>query len=243
MIRTETIIYEGPEGLYEGYVSWDETLGMQTRPGVLISHAYFGVSQFEIDKSIELAHMGYVGVAIDMYGKGKRAKNPDEATVLMSGLNNNRSLLADRIGRALEVMKASDIVDPDRCGAIGFCFGGKCVLDLARSGADLKGVVSFHGILDAPKFTEEKPINASILACHGWDDPLATPSQVEDFAKEMTRRKADWQINAYGHTGHSFTNPAVQRPDEGYFYDMKASHRSWKAMTTFFKELFVNDDE
>jgi dienelactone hydrolase len=204
MIRTETIIYEGPDGLYEGYVSWDETLGMQTRPGVLISHAYFGVSQFEIDKSIALAHMGYVGVAIDMYGKGKRAKTAEEANALMSEVNNNRPLLSDRINRALDVMKASDIVDPQRVGAIGFCFGGKCVLDLARSGADVKGVVSFHGILDTPPSIEAKKIKASILVCHGWNDPLATPAQVTEFAKEMNNRKADWQLHAYGHTGHSF---------------------------------------
>lgn len=243
MIRTETILYEGPEGLYEGYVSWDETLGMQTRPGILISHAYFGLTQFEIDQSIALAHLGYVGVAIDMYGKGKRAKSAEEATALMSALNNNRPLLATRISRALDVMKASDIVDPDRCGAIGFCFGGKCVLDLARSGADLKGVVSFHGILDAPSVIQEPPIKASVLVCHGWDDPLASQAQIEAFAAEMTRRKVDWQIHAYGHTGHSFTNPAANRKEDGYFYDQRSSKRSWQAMTYFFKELFVNDDE
>jgi dienelactone hydrolase len=237
MIITEKLVYEGPDGLYEGYVSYDDSIS-SPQPGVLISHAFMGQGQFDIDKSIALAKLGYVGFAIDMYGQGQRAKTADEASQLLNALNNDRPLLSERINRALIVLKDMEQVNYNKTGAIGFCLGGKCVLDLARSGAEVNGVVSFHGILDDPKIHDDQEIKASILVCHGWNDPLATAPQVVDFSKEMTDKNADWQLLAFGHTGHSFTNPAAQRKAEGFFYDHKAHVRSWHAMVSFFEEKF-----
>ena len=123
--------------------------------------------------------------------------------------------------------------------AIGFCFGGKCVLDLARSGADTRGVVSCHGLYDAPTDTGARPITAAILVLHGWDDPLAPPSRLVELGRELTHRGADWQLHAYGHTGHSFTNPKAQAPDQGLAYQPASDARAWQAMRGFFAELFL----
>ena len=237
MIITEKRVYKGHDGLYEGYVSYDDSIS-SPRPGVLISHAFMGQGQFDIDKSILLAKLGYVGFAIDMYGQGQRAKTAEEGSQLLNALNEDRQLLSIRINNALAVLKNMEQVNPNQTGAIGFCLGGKCVLDLARSGAQVNGVVSFHGILDDPKIHVGQQIVASILVCHGYDDPLATPQQVLDFVTEMTIKKADWQLSVFGHTGHSFTNPAAQRHSEGFFYDHKAHVRSWHAMVSFFEEIF-----
>jgi dienelactone hydrolase len=239
MIKTEIIVYKEPgsNDTFEGAISWDDKL-IGKRPGVLVAHAFGGQSQFDTDKTIGLAKLGYVGFAIDMYGKGRRANSPDEADELMGELNNNRTLLLNRILLSLTTLQEYKQVDKTKIGAIGFCFGGKCVLDLARSGANVKGVVSYHGVYDKPKIEYSKPIQSSVLILHGWDDPLGTPEQTVELARELTEREADWQIHAYGHTGHAFTNPKAQLPEKGIFYQESATNRAWIAMTNFFEELF-----
>ncbi len=235
---TEKKVYDGPGGPFEGYICYDDSHDDQ-RPLVLVSHAYGGQSEFDIEKAQLLAEMGYVGFAIDMYGQGRRAKSPDEASALMAQLLADRVLLSERINNSLKVGRQHLMVDASRVGAIGFCFGGKCVLDLARSGAPLAGVVSFHGILDAPEINYTDPISTKVLVCHGWNDPLATPLDVIEFSAEMSERQADWQLLAFGNVGHSFTNPAVDRRDEGYYYDENAHRRSWRVMEGFFAEVFA----
>lgn len=237
MIQTATVTYSDSAQSFEGFVAWDDQ-SHEDRPGVLIAHAFGGLSDFEKNKAIELAKLGYVGFAIDIYGKGIRATNNEDARELMSTLNNDRSLLLKRIQLALSTLKRQDLVDNENIAAIGFCFGGKCVLDLARSGEAIKGVVSFHGVYDPPNINLKTKINCSVLALHGWDDPLSKPDQTIALAKELTEREADWQILSFGHTGHAFTNPKAQRPEQGAFYHPQSSQRAWKAMIRFFDEIF-----
>ncbi|MCK4712468.1 MAG: dienelactone hydrolase family protein [Marinosulfonomonas sp.] len=233
MIISEKIIVEG----FEGTVSRD-TAVVGPRPGVLVAHAFGGQAAFDTDKAEELARLGYVAIAIDMYGQGRRAGSPVEAAALMHELTDNRPIVAQRMQMWLAVLAGLPDVDAARLGAIGFCFGGKCVLDLARIGADLRGVVSFHGVLDAPEGTATGPMPASVLVLHGWDDPLATPTQFCELGAELSARGADWQMMAYGDTGHAFTNPAAQAPDQGMMFNPRTNARAWAAMAAFFEEQF-----
>ena len=236
MIRTETISYNLSDGTYEGTISWDDAVEGK-RPGVMVAPTIRGQTAFETKKAENLARLGYVGFAIDLYGKGKRGTTPELGSELMGELTSNRPLLSSRINQTLQFFKNHSLVDSERTAAIGFCFGGKCVLDLVRSGADTKGIVTFHGVYDAPPESSMDPILPKILICHGWDDPLATPEQTVALANELTVRQADWQILAHGQTGHAFTNPLAANPAGGMFYQPDADRRSWKAMERFLNEL------
>ncbi len=237
VIRGETLVYDGPGGPFQGYVCWDEARP-GPRPGVIVAHAFGGESQFERDKARALAELGYVGFAIDNYGQGRRANSPDVAKMLMDELDADRPLLARRMHNSLQTLKALPQVDPDRTAAIGFCFGGKCVLDLARIGAEIRGIVSFHGLYDPPPGAVRSQITPSLLILHGWEDPLAPPPSVLQLAEELTESDADWQLLAFGQTGHSFTNPKAQNTQQGLFYSPSSDRRSWAAMQRFLSEIF-----
>lgn len=237
MITTEKVEYQDSELSYEGMLAYNAK-NEEKVPVIMIAHAYGGQSKFEENIAIEIAKLGYIGFAIDIYGKGIRAKSPDEALQLMGTLNSNRSLLLDRMKTSLNVCKSLKLVDKKNIGAIGYCFGGKCVLDLARSGEKIKGVVSFHGVYDAPKFQKNNTIETPVLVLHGWDDPLAKPNNVIELTQELTKKEADWELNAYGHTGHSFTNPNANAPERGMFYQQEADRKSWNRMVAFFKNKF-----
>ncbi len=241
MIRKKTLHYNEGVQAFEGNIYWEDSKPGK-KPGVLIAHAFGGQSEFEWNKAIELAKLGYVGFAIDLYGKGKRASSNEEAQALMNELDSNRELLLKRMQLSLNTLMIFEQVDNKRIGAIGFCFGGKCVLDLARSGADIRGVVSFHGLYDKPSINHESPVKAAILVLHGWDDPLAPPDQTVELAKELTQRKANWQLLSFENTGHAFTNPKAQFPEKGMFYHALSSRRGWRAMVHFFLEVFEGDD-
>lgn len=231
-ITSDTLAYTHGGVTFEAYASWDDAAAPK-RPIVLIAGTFMGRTAFEEERARALAGLGYVAVAVDLYGTATRPTNFDEASAAMDVLNNDRALLRDRFVAALDRARAvGGAADPTRVAAIGFCFGGKCVLDLARSGADIDGVASFHGIYDAPPFPNEA-IRAKILVLHGWDDPLAPPESVLGLAAEMTEAKADWQVHAYGHTVHGFTNRARET-----MYNPVADRRSWQAMTNFLDELF-----
>lgn len=236
MIKTETITY-GDENTFEGTICYDDNTS-DPKPGVLVVHMFRGHTEFEVNKAVELARLGYVGFAVDMYGKEHHGCSPEEARLLMSVLNNNRPLLLKRILLALETLKNHMQVDKTKLGAIGFCFGGKCVLDLARSGANVRGVASFHGVYDQPTAKNDLPIKSSILVLHGWEDPLNPPQQTVELAQELTECKADWQFFSFGNTGHSFTNPAANSPEQGLIYNELSDKRSWLAMKNFFEEVF-----
>jgi dienelactone hydrolase len=183
--------------------------------------------------------LGYVGFAVDMYGKGILGSGPEENARLMQPLMEDRAMLQKRMQAALHAVKSLPWVDDGKIAAIGFCFGGLCVLDLARTGAGIKGVVSFHGLLVAPGNTQGNAIKAKVLALHGHDDPMVPPEQVLAFEREMTEAGADWQLHTYGHTMHAFTNPAANNPDFGTVYQADADRRSWQAMQNFLAELFL----
>lgn len=239
MIKTKKIEYQDSEKTFEGVVAYDDEIESKV-PIVMIAHAYGGQSKFEEDKAIELAKLGYVGFAIDVYGKGVRARSPEEAQEFMDTLNADRNLLVDRMKTSLRVAKSIDVGDESNIGAIGFCFGGKCVLDLVRSGEKIKGIVSFHGVFDAPKPKKDNKIETPILILHGWDDPLAKPNDVIELTQELTNNEAEWELIAYGHTGHAFTNPIANFPEKGLLYNKEADRKSWNRMKAFFKEVFDN---
>jgi dienelactone hydrolase len=237
MIKTQTITYSDENNTFEAFFAYnDEIIGK--RPVVLVTHTFWGQTEFEQDKAIELAKMGYLGFALDIYGKEKRNNSQEQSQALMAELNGNRKLLLERMLLALKTAKELELADTAKIGAIGFCFGGKCVLDLARSGEELKGVVSFHGIYDKPNLNHNQKIKSEILVLHGWNDPLSTEKATVELANELTSLGASWEINAYGHTGHSFTNPKAQFPERGMFFQPKANDRGWQRMSNFFKEIF-----
>lgn len=206
-------------------------------PGIIVFHAWAGRSEFEDNKAKMLSDLGYTGIAADLYGKGVLGTSTEENQALMTPFVEDRAMLQNRLNAIVEVVKQQEEVDESNIAAIGFCFGGLCVLDIARSGGAVKGVVSFHGLLGAPGNTKDN-INAKVLALHGWDDPMAPPSDVEAFGAEMTAAHADWQLHAYGQTMHAFTNPQANDPGFGTVYSKAADNRSWTAMQNFLDELF-----
>ncbi|MDH4107538.1 MAG: dienelactone hydrolase family protein [Gammaproteobacteria bacterium] len=237
-IQTRQVEYRDGDTVLEAHVAWDDAVS-GPRPGVLVSHAWAGRSDFEDRKAERLAELGYAGFALDLYGKGVLGKNNDENAKLMKPFIDDRRILQRRMKLALEQIRGQKEVDSNRVAAIGFCFGGLCVLDLARTGADVRGVVSFHGLLGAPGNTEGKHMKARALVLHGWNDPMAPPEQVLEFAKEMAALRADWQLHAYGNAMHAFTNPQANAPDHGLLYDATADRRSWDSMWLFLNEAFA----
>lgn len=203
-----------------------------------MAHAWGGRSDFEDGKADGLAELGYAAFALDLYGKGARGSGPEENAALMQPFLDDRPMLQQRLGASLSAMREQPEVDADRVAAIGFCFGGLCVLDIARTGEDVAGVVSVHGLFGPPGNTAGNDISAKVLALHGWDDPMATPDQVDALAEELTAMGADWQLHAYGNTMHAFTNPAANAPDMGTVYSAAADKRSALAINNFLEELF-----
>lgn len=220
-----------------GYLAYDEKHNLP-RPAVIVCHDWSGRNEFACQKAKQLAEMGYIGFALDMYGHAKTASKNEEKMALMNPLTSDRKFLRDRICSAFDVVASMPEVDNNRIAVIGFCFGGLCAFDLARSGADIKGAVSFHGLLGKPDNLANNTIKAKILALHGHDDPMANPEQVNAFAQEMTEANVDWQIHVYGHVQHAFTNPHAHDTDLGLIYNEVAARRSWVAMSNFLAEIF-----
>jgi len=234
-MREQTIEYRDGETVCEGFLCYDESQPAP-RPAVLISHMGKGRDDFVDRKARRLAWSGYACFVLDNYGKGRRGGTPEQNAALMKPFMDDRALLRQRLMAGLATVKALPIVDPKRIAVMGFCFGGLCALDFARANADVRGVVSFHGMLKTSGLTEPK-INARVLMLHGYDDPLAPPEDVLAVAREFTAAGADWQIHAYGHAMHAFTNPAVNDRAGGLQYDEAADRRSWHAMEEFLGEV------
>src|SRR5918994_7150381 len=176
------------------------------RPGVILFPTVMGVSDLELGFARQLVHLGYTGFVADLFGKKFRGAPRDVMMDELKRLRSDRASLRERLLAVLESARGQEAIEPDRIVAIGYCFGGQCALDLARSGADIMGAASFHGLLDPPGLPPQ-PIKAKVLAFHGWDDPMAPPEAVVAVGRELTEGGADWQIHAYGHVGHGFTNP------------------------------------
>jgi len=206
-------------------------------PVVLVCHAWDGLIDEVRDKCRKLAGAGYIAFAIDVHGEGKTYTDPAELTAVLTPYMENRGRLLARMLAALAAAKTIPGADPSRIGAMGYCFGGMAVLDLARGGGDVRGVVSFHGVLQGNDLDGPDTVPAKILALHGEDDPLAPPDQVAAFKAEMTAKQADWQLHAYGHTVHAFTRPRANNPGFGTVYNATADRRSWQAMLNFFEEV------
>ncbi len=236
-IQTRLVEYKDHDRDLEAYLAWDDS-SSDRRPGVLIAHAWAGRGELEENKAERLAELGYVGFALDLYGKGVQGSNPEQNMALMQPLLDDRTLLQRRMQLALDVFRKQKEVDGERVAAMGFCFGGLCVLDLARTGADVLGVASFHGLFGSPGNTGDNRISAKVLVMHGWDDPMATPDQVLSLADELSTMGADWQLHAYGNTQHAFSNPAADDADMGTVYNADADRRSWQSLQLFLAEIF-----
>ncbi len=236
MISEIPIEYAHEDTLLEGILAIDEVQPSRL-PGVLIAHAWSGRSSFEVSKARALAARGYAAFAIDVYGKGVHGADAAENQRLMAPWLADRKRLQARLKTALATFTRHPRVDARRIVVMGYCFGGLCALDMARSGAAIRGAVSFHGLLEPPTTEPATPVAAKILVLHGYDDPFCPPSALTKFAAEMTARGADWQVHAYGHTQHSFTNPEAARPDLGTAYHEAADARAWCSLLNFLEEV------
>jgi len=237
-IKTETIEYKEGDTTLEGFLAYDDSI-VSKRPGILIVHQWKGLGDYEKKRAEMLAKLGYVAFAADIYGKGVRPATMQEAGAMAGKYKNDRPLLRKRVRAGLDQLRKAKNVDFSHVAAMGYCFGGTTVLELARSGADVRGVVSFHGGLSTPTPDDAKNIKAKVLALHGADDPNVPPPEVQAFEEEMRKAKVDWQLVSYGGAVHSFTDwNAGNDNSRGAAYNEKADKRSWEAMKSFFSELF-----
>jgi dienelactone hydrolase len=235
---TETHEYGPPGTPLEGFVAY-ERAGQEKRPGVLVLHTWRGLDDYVRRRTRMLAELGYVALAADIFGKGVTPKDVPERQALLNTYLNDRGLLRERCRAGLDALRGQPMVDPEKLGAIGYCFGGCAVLELARSGADVRGVVSFHGLLSSPTPDDARNIRGSVLVLNGAEDPRVPPSDVDAFHKEMREATVDWQLVHYGNAVHSFTDSgAGNNPAAGSAYNERADARSWKAMKAFLEELF-----
>ena len=238
-VHTETVEYKDGDTVLEGYLAYDDSTAKGPRPAVLVVHQWTGLGDYEKKRAEMLAKLGYVVFAADIYGKGVRAKDTTEAGALAGKYRNgDRTLLRERANAALAVLEKNERTDTKRVAAIGYCFGGTTVLELARSGADIAGVVSFHGGLDSPKPADGKNIKCPVLVCHGADDPFEKPEDLTAFENEMRDAKVDWRLIKYGGAVHAFTQPDPGFSNPGARYNEKADKRSWADMKMFFAEIF-----
>jgi len=235
-IVSKPIEYKQGDTVLEGWSVYDDAVHGK-RPAVLVVHQWKGLGDYEKQRAEMLARLGYNVFAVDIYGKGVRPQNPQEAGAEAGKYKNDRSLLRARVAAGLEVLAKHDLTDPKRIAAIGYCFGGMGVLELARSGAEIAAVVTFHGALNNPAPADAKNIKAKVLALHGADDPYVPAKEVAAFEEEMRQGGVDWQLIAYGGAVHSFTErDAGNDNSKGAAYNERADRRSWEAMKQFFTE-------
>lgn len=237
-IVSKPVTYKQGDTVLEGLSVYDDALH-GPRPAVLVVHQWMGLGDYEKKRSEMLARLGYNVFAADIYGQGVRPKSPQEAGAVAGKFKNDRALLRARVRAGLDVLLKHELTDPKRVAAIGYCFGGTTVLELARSGADIAGVVSFHGGLSAADPGDARNIKARVLALHGADDPHVPVKEVEAFEDEMRQGGVDWQLVAYGGAVHAFTDwNAGSDNSKGVAYNERADRRSWEAMKQFFAEIF-----
>jgi|SRR3954468_578719 dienelactone hydrolase len=241
-MQTHDIDYCDDAVNLRGYLAYDEKAS-EPRPGVLVFHEGPGLGEFAMERARMLAELGYVALAADMYGDRRQARNLQEVAKLVGDLRNEPQMLRARGRAALATLAALPQVDGDRMAAIGFCFGGSVVLELARDGADLKAAVSFHGVLATNSPAVSGKVRASVLVCTGADDPLAPAEQVKAFEDEMRAAEVgDWQVISYGNTLHSFTNPAADGSVmAAALYSEQADRRAWASMRSLFDEVLCSD--
>ncbi|HEY4242536.1 MAG TPA: dienelactone hydrolase family protein [Kofleriaceae bacterium] len=236
-VQTKLVEYKEGSTVLEGYLAWDDAVKGK-RPGILVVHAWMGLDANARKRADMLAELGYVAFAADIYGKGVRPKDKAEAGKLAGTYKADRAALRKRVIAGYETLLAQANVDPAKTAAIGYCFGGTSVLELARSGASVPAVVTFHGGLDSPTPADGKNIKAHVLVLHGELDKQK-PVDVAAFQKELDDAKVDYQFVVYSGAAHCFTDASAgSDPSTGCAYDAKADARSWQAMRTFFDEIF-----
>jgi len=240
-VITKQVTYKVDGTVMKGYLAYDDgTKGR--RPGVLVVHEWWGLNDYARTRARMLAKLGYTAFALDMYGEGKLAKHPDDAKKFSGEVMKNMPMAKARFKAALDLLRKEKTVDPKRIAAIGYCFGGGVVLAMARSGMNLAGVASFHGMLATPKPAKPGDIKAKILVLTGADDPFSPPDQVEQFRKEMDAAKTDYKVVVYPGAKHSFTNPDADKYGKKFNlplqYNQPADEASWKEMQDFFKMIF-----
>lgn len=235
----EVVEYKHGEAVLEGYLAYDDATEAP-RPGVLVIHEWKGLGEYAKRRARELAELGYIAFAADMYGKEIRPQTHEEAAAQAGIYKNDRALMRARVEAALGVLRAHPLADAAKLGAVGYCFGGTTVLELARSGADVKGVVSFHGALSTPNPDDAKNIKGKVLVEHGGSDSFVGPEEVEAFRKEMADAKVDMRLKIQPNAVHSFTvKEAGDDPSKGMAYNEQADKNSWEDMKAFFKEVFA----
>ncbi|MCC9658094.1 dienelactone hydrolase family protein [Rhodopirellula halodulae] len=245
-IQTQTIVYQDGDVTLEGFLAFDTkvrpagTQGMEGKPGVLVVHQWMGLTDYERRRCKQLAELGYVAFALDIYGRGVRPADTTEAASMSGKYKGDRELYRRRLNLGLEQLRKAENVAEGHLAAIGYCFGGTGVLELVRSGAEVNGVVSFHGGLDSPTPEDGANIQAKILLCHGADDPFVPEEDIKAMIAEFDEHEVDWQMNVYANAVHSFTQPMAGNDNsKGAAYNEKADMRSWDAMRVFFHELFA----
>jgi len=237
-VQTKEIDYKQGETVLHGLIAWDDAVTGK-RPGVLVVHEWWGHNEHARYQAKRLAQAGYVGLALDMYGKGKVTTHPNDAKAFVAEVKKDPALIPARFQAALEQLKQDPHVAADQIAAIGYCFGGAVVLDAARTGADLDAVVSFHGSLVTKTPAEPGKVKARVLVLTGADDPFVPADQVETLTQEMKAAGAKFQVVSYPGVKHSFTNPdAAKGGMEALEYNAEADQKSWAAMLELFKEVF-----
>lgn len=237
-VASEEVAYEQGGEKLAGTLFYDPAR-KDPRPGVAVVHEWWGLGEHPKRKAAELAKLGYVAFCVDMYGTGKVTSDPKQAGQWAGRFREDRALGRARALAGLEVLRRSPRVDPRRLAAMGFCFGGTVSLEMAWSGADLKGVVSFHGNPTVPAPEEAAGVKAAVLFCHGADDGFVPDAAMAEFEKAMRDGKRDWTLVKYGGAVHSFTNPdADAHGIAGVKYQAAADRRSWEHMKSFLRELF-----
>lgn len=237
-LQSQVVEYKQGNTALQGYLVYDDAF-KGPRPGILVVHDWLGEGVYPRMRAEQLAKLGYVAFSADIYGKGRRAQNPEQALKLATEFKSNRPLMRKRAQAALEVLKKNPQVNPLQTAAIGYCFGGTVVLELARSGADMQGFVSFHGGLDTPKPNDAKNIKAPVLVLHGAVDPYAPKEQVDAMKKEFDAAKVKYEVVLYPGAVHAFTIKAAGNDvSKGAAYNAAADKKSWSKMQEFFKGIF-----
>ena len=237
-MRAESLEYKDGDVTLKGFVALDDQ-SSHKRPGILVMPEAFGLGKQAKDRALRLASLGYAALAGDPYGNGLEVSDLQDAITHAGAIREDNTKFRQRIRAGLDALMALPQVDTDRLAVMGYCMGGTCSLEMARDGAPLRGVVSFHGALETQSPAEPGTVRAKVLVCHGADDPFVPVEHVNAFEEEMTKAGVDWQVISYGGTVHSFTNPEADGSIEGICYNKQADERSWQAMRAFFDEIFA----
>ena len=240
-MQTKEVEYQADGTKMKGYLAYDDTVDGK-RPGVLVVHEWWGLNDFARRQAEKLVGLGYTALAVDMYGAGKTADHPDTATRFSNEVKQNIEQATGRFKAAMEILRNDPTVDPDKIAAIGYCFGGGVVLEMARAGLDLQGVVSFHGALATENPAEPGRVKARVLVLNGADDTFVTSEQIETFKKEMEKAAVDYLFINYPGAKHAFTNPDADEFGRKFglalAYDREADQQSWQAMEEFLHDVF-----